>query len=159
MCHYVSLFKNLWILFTFDWILSATQSIVPPTCIFWYTCRQTQNISCLISLNCHFCLFNLMHTFCRFNTTSNQPTDFAADTSLVTAWTSKPGETPVTFHVGLSSSTTPYKIFVTFSTSYLYLSAILEVKNSADSSSTSWQTLQHYAKNCSTTFGVEPEQP
>lgn len=92
----------------------------------------------------------------RFSESSGLPTDFAADTSQQTAWTSGSGNTPVTFVVGLSAAVTLSKIFVTFLSSS-YQTAVLQFLG-ADNSSV-WMNLQYYAKDCSSSFGLVSEGP
>lgn len=93
----------------------------------------------------------------RFLNSSSQPTDFAADTSEQTSWTSGSGDAPVAYVAGLSTTVTLSKIFVTFSPSFFYQTAVLQFLGTTGSSL--WTDLQYYAMDCLDSFGLEPEGP
>lgn len=79
------------------------------------------------------------------------PTDFGADSSTSTVWTSESSESPVEYVVGLSTSIELSKIFVTFLPSSSYQTAVLQFFSAADSN---WKDLQYYAVNCSESFDL-----
>lgn len=82
---------------------------------------------------------------------STVATDFAADDSSLTAWTSGTGASPVTFVLGLNQSIILSKIILTFQGIPTFLNATLQFLNEETSM---WLDLQYYAVNCSASFGM-----
>ncbi len=81
--------------------------------------------------------------------------DFLADDSDDTIWSSDPGATPVMTTLGFTNPTPLSKMFISF-TSELPTRATLEF---FQTSSNAWISLQHFALNCSSAFGISPNQP
>ena len=92
---------------------------------------------------------------CRFLNTSRIPTDFGADTSRTTVWSSGDSDSPVSYVVGLNTSLNLSKIFVTFSSfSAPPQKVVLQFLSISDSF---WKDLQYFAEDCNTSFGVSPD--
>ena len=90
---------------------------------------------------------------CRYLSNSTVPTEFAVDNSNLTVWRSAGGDSPVTFIVGLNTSITLSKVFVTFQSPSPYRKAVLQFLSTTSSE---WMDLQYYAENCSSSFEQTP---
>ena len=79
-------------------------------------------------------------------------TDFGADGSQFTSWSSRTGDSPVVYAVGLIQSVVLSKIFVILE-SLSFQKAVLQFFSSTDSI---WKDLQYFAVNCNISFGIPP---